>query len=109
MGLDASKQEHARRQCLARLLWELEPWRVSTVWLEARTQSLNRKDLKVIDAWRSHGKLPAAMRVEFGLPSVEPMLWIPDAVAGAIAAARKGDAVHRIMLGDMVHEVEIAL
>lgn len=108
-SLDARNQERARRKCLERLLWELTPWKVSTVWLESRTTSLNRKDLKLVDAWRSQGKLPSTQRIEIGLPSTEPMLWIPDAVAGAVAAARKGSTAHRDMLGDMVLEVELDL
>lgn len=107
--LDASSQERARRKCMERLLWELEQWQVSTVWLESRTQTLNRSDLRLIDGWRSQGQVPASLRVEFGLPSQEPMLWVPDAVAGAVAAARKGRRVHRTALGEMVHEVELLL
>lgn len=109
VSLDARNQERARRKCLEKLLWELAPWEISTVWLESRTTSLNRHDLKLVDAWRSQGKLPSTLRIEIGLPSTEPMLWIPDAVAGAVAAARKGSSAHRDKLGDMVLEVEFDL
>ncbi|NPC98243.1 hypothetical protein [Nocardioides sp. zg-DK7169] len=103
-------QERARRHCMRRLLFELEQLGVSQVWLESRTSSLNKRDLQLVNALRSENAISAALRVDFGLPSVEPMLWVPDAIAGAVAGARKGSrAGHRQVLGSMVQEIEIAL
>ncbi len=91
--LDPRNQERARRKCLERLLWELcKTWDASTVWLESRTASLNRKDMRLVDALRGQRALSARIRVEIELPSQEPMLWVADAIAGCVAAARKGDA-----------------
>lgn len=73
-------------------------------------QTLNRKDLKLVDALRAEGTMARALRVDFGLPSVEPMLWVPDAIAGAVSAARKGvEVTHRNKLGGMVTEYDIVL
>jgi hypothetical protein len=106
--LDPRNQERARRKCLERLLWELcENWEVATVWLESRTSSLNRKDMKLVDALRGGGTLGPGTRVEFGLPSQEPMLWIPDAVAGCVADARKGDASDLDTVADMVEQIDV--
>jgi hypothetical protein len=35
--------------------------------------------------------IPKAMRIEVGQPSAEPMLWVPDIVAGAVGADRVHD------------------
>ncbi|MGO1320960.1 MAG: hypothetical protein ACTII7_13320 [Galactobacter sp.] len=40
--LDQQRQERARRLCMQRLLHELSAHDVSHVWVESRTQSLNR-------------------------------------------------------------------
>ncbi|MQW74265.1 hypothetical protein GHK92_00100 [Nocardioides sp. dk4132] len=65
---------------------------------------------QMVNALRSEKAVSPALRVDFGLPSVEPMLWVPDAIAGAVAGARKGSqAGHRQVLGAMVQEIEIAL
>ncbi|GAB6986541.1 hypothetical protein [Nocardioides pyridinolyticus] len=108
--LDHRRQERARRKCMQRLLHELEALGVSQVWVESRTKTLNRKDLQMVDALRGEGVITRALRVDFRLPSEEPMLWVPDAVAGAVSAARKGtETTHRKLLGEMVTEYEIAL
>lgn len=108
--LDQARQERARRKCMQRLLHELQQLAVTQVWLESRTQTLNRKDLKLVDALRAEGTMARALRVDFGLPSVEPMLWVPDAIAGAVSAARKGvEVTHRNKLGGMVTEYDIVL
>lgn len=81
---------------------------VSHIWLETRTQSLNAKDMKMVDVLRSRGMIPN-LRVDLELPTREPMLWVPDAVAGAITAARKGVTTHRRTLGDLIREIQIEL
>lgn len=50
--LDLKKQEHAWAKCLERLLWELGDMEVSNVFLEHRTPSLNKRDMKLIDRLR---------------------------------------------------------
>lgn len=109
--LDARKQERARRKCMRRLLFELDRVGVGQVWLESRTQSLNRKDGRLIDALRGEQAISKDLRIDFGLPSEEPMLWVPDAVAGACAAARKyaGGEEHRHALGGLLREFDIEL
>ncbi|RQN02022.1 hypothetical protein EHW97_14805 [Aeromicrobium camelliae] len=98
-------QERARRRCMDRLLFELENFGVSGVVFESRTQSLNKKDLEMVAALRGQGRLKS-LRVDFGLPSEEPMLWVPDAVAGAVGLdLRNMDSRPRQLIGqiDLVH------
>lgn len=108
MGLDRTKQERARRLCMERLFYELEAVAVEHAWLENRTPSLNRADMRMVDALRGK-RVIQRLRVDIAKPSEEPMLWVPDAVAGAVTAARKGAPQHRDVLGDLVRELEIQL
>jgi hypothetical protein len=85
--IDHRRQERARAQCLERLLYELEQLGVSQVWLETRHFALNERDLKLVEALRGKRSVSSEIRVEFARPKDEPMLWVPDAVAGAVNAA----------------------
>jgi len=82
------KQERARAVCMESLLLHLAAMDVTHVLLEARTQSLNDRDMKLIDAIRGKKLIPSGLRIDVGQPSTEPMLWIPDIVAGATGADR---------------------
>jgi hypothetical protein len=84
--LNPAKQERARRLCLARLLHELEVAGVEQVWLEARTPSLNARDIAAVRALRSRRVIHHEIRVDHRYPSDEPLLWIPDIVAGVVGA-----------------------
>jgi hypothetical protein len=99
MPLSKSKQERARAKCMEALLPELEAQGVGQVWLEARTRSLVRRDMRLVDAQRSQRLITAAIRVDTARPSEEPMLWLPDAVAGAVAAARGGRPEYLALIG----------
>lgn len=89
--LDHRRQERARRCCMETLLPHLATMGVGQVWLEARTASLNTKDHHHVEALRGRRLLTSALRVDIAQPSVEPMLWLPDVVAGAVGAARRGE------------------
>jgi hypothetical protein len=108
--LDRRRQERGRRQCMERLLQELTELDVENVWLESRTETLNGKDIQLVAAVRSKRLLPSSLRVDFALPSEEPMLWLPDAVAGALGAHKKAtnSAPHQLLSG-MIREIELRL
>lgn len=76
--LNIRKQERARAVCLERMFFELGQMDVTRVCLESRTQSLNRRDMRLIDRLRGKQSMPPGLRVDIELPSAEPMLWIPD-------------------------------
>lgn len=42
------------------------------------------------------GVIPRDMRVGFGRPLEEPMLWIPDAVAGAVGSTLRGGETYTL-------------
>ena len=101
--LDKSRQERARRICMETLYPDLCARGITRIWQEARTPSLNVYDRKMIDALRGKKVLPSTVRVEFAQPREEPMLWVPDAVAGAVGCARVGES--REWLARMEHSV----
>lgn len=106
---DQSHQERARRQCMERLFSELEQHGVTRVVLESRTPSLNKRDERMFDALRGK-QMMTGLRADFGLPSSEPMLWVPDAVAGVIGAdLRHAQPEPRAALGHGVDVIDIVI
>lgn len=83
-----SKQERARRKCLEALLPNLEARGVTRVVMEERTPSLVESDRRMLTAVRGKRLITTALRVGTARPKEEPMLWLPDSVAGAFGAAR---------------------
>jgi hypothetical protein len=86
----AQKQERARRICLEALLFELDGRRISQVWLERRTPSLDEQDARLVKASRGRRVISSELRVDMAEPEEEPMLWLADTVAGAVGAAEDG-------------------
>ncbi|MCL2780065.1 MAG: hypothetical protein FWD74_00975 [Actinomycetia bacterium] len=107
------RQERARRLCLERLLFELGLLGIKQVWAEARAPTLNRRDLSLVAALRKTGTVPHSLSYDFAKPAgaeAEPMLWIPDAVAGVVGTARKtGDRTLRDILGNTITEINLTL
>jgi hypothetical protein len=101
--LDAKRQERARRLCMRHLLYRLGELSVSHVVVERRTKSLDRQDMALIEGLRGATEVSEAMRVDLGSPIAEPMLWIPDVIAGALSASLRGDSG---WLGQLDHLVE---
>ncbi len=89
--LDLRRQERGRRLCLQRLLWELGRAGVSRALLESRTAGLNAKDLALVNVLRVRGEIMHELRVDFVYPLAEPLVWLPDIVAGAVSSARGDD------------------
>ncbi|WP_326641954.1 hypothetical protein OG884_03220 [Streptosporangium sp. NBC_01755] len=89
--MPSSKQKRARRKCMDRLYWRLAQRRVPHVIMEGRGQAGNKEDLDMVNALRAQNMLPDEMRVEWADPLCDELLWLPDILAGVIAAAAAGD------------------
>lgn len=97
---EATRQERARRKCLERLLYELDTLGVTRAWLESRQHVLDRRDREMVEAVRGTRLISRSLTVDFARPLDEPMLWIPDAVAGMTTAdERTGTTVWSANLG----------
>ena len=81
------RRERARRKCLTQLLWELQQRNVNDVLFESRRDHLDRSDQHHIGNEIRAGVLDRDLRYGFALPSEEPLLWLPDLVAGAVNRA----------------------
>lgn len=108
--VDKKKQERARAQCLELLLWELDQLGVVHVWIENRTQSLNKRDTTTVDRLRGRQIISNSLRLDFAYPSTEPMLWLPDVVAGAVSCARCGETDEWLtVMEHQVYEIDLDL
>ncbi|HEY5244898.1 MAG TPA: hypothetical protein VIJ60_04465 [Acidimicrobiales bacterium] len=79
-------QERARARCLTRLLWELGEHGITELIFEGRDEPLNNRDAATIANARRAGQAQERMTFDFGDPRREPLLWLPDAIAGAAGA-----------------------
>jgi hypothetical protein len=107
--LDPKKQERARRKCLEQLLHRLVTDGVEQVWLESRDARGNSRDLAMVANLRNARTLPRSIRVDHARPLEEPLLWLPDSIAGAVAAAHDGKPQFRAPLLHMLEEITFEL
>lgn len=84
------KTERFRRKCLEVLYQELLLMEVHDLTLESRSRSQDNKDLAHIVALQGQG-LGRSIRICHFRGGDEPLLWIADAVLGAINAAHSGE------------------
>jgi hypothetical protein len=107
--MERSRQERARRCCLERLLYELDQVGVSEVRLESRAAAQDRRDVRLIDSARRKRLISHDLQVTFARPSGEPMLWLPDAVAGAMSAAMLGEDRWLTAIAEVVTVHQVAI
>ncbi|MEU4576425.1 MULTISPECIES: hypothetical protein [Nonomuraea] len=89
-GLDARRQERARRKCMEHLLWELGRRPVLEIFFESRGPGLDAADRDLIDVLRIRHAISPRLRALW-VPAVEePLTWLPDVVAGAASLAAAG-------------------
>jgi len=88
LGGVRAPSERRRRVCLRRMLFELVELGVAHVVAESRGSADDRRDRNLLDALRAQKQIPSALRLDHMPGPLEPMLWIPDVVAGAITASR---------------------
>lgn len=104
--MNKHKPERARKVCLTRLLWELQQREVHDILLESRQESRDRVDrAHILHAQKAH-HLTSALRYGHALPLEEPLLWLPDLVAGAVSYARAGQEQFLQLLGAGVSIVD---
>ncbi|MEV7968891.1 hypothetical protein AB0O34_23315 [Sphaerisporangium sp. NPDC088356] len=97
--MSSSKQKRARRKCMERLYWRLTQRRAQHVIMEGRGHAGNKEDLDMVNALRAQRALPDEMRVEWADPLSDELVWLPDIVAGVVAAAATGDTELLEILG----------
>ena len=89
-GMDSSRQERARRLCMEQILWQLDQAGVEHASIETRTASLNAKDTAAIAQFKRRRIISGRIKIDFVRPygpQSDPLLWLPDIVAGAVSSA----------------------
>src|SRR5699024_6331455 len=80
---EATKQERARRKCLAQLLYDLDQRHVTSGWLESRHVAQDRRDQESIATLHGPGAVASPFGTAYATPINEPRLWVPRADYGA--------------------------
>ena len=78
----ARRQEKAREVALWNLVTALASHDVGEMVFEARQERLNRRDRRTMVSIQRAGLGPG-LRYRFARPHEEPLLWMPDVLAGA--------------------------
>jgi hypothetical protein len=101
--------ERSRSICITRLCWDLKELDIERLVIEERDDPLNARDRRTIANARRTGHASGALAFEFRSPRHEPLLWLPDAVAGAVAMDLAGDGSHhvKVLPADLVHLVHL--
>lgn len=87
------KTERFRRKCLELLYYEFASMPVHDVLLESRSPKQDKDDRAHIVALQGQG-LEKRIRIAHQRGGDEPLLWIADAVLGAMNSARLGEPAH---------------
>jgi hypothetical protein len=91
-GRAGERPERRRRHCLERLLHELEQLQGEMVTCESRGPKDDRRDRLLLDKLRARKVVASGMRLDHTLGPKDPLLWIPDALCGAVTHRRTGES-----------------
>ncbi|RSN37699.1 hypothetical protein DL990_01310 [Amycolatopsis sp. WAC 01416] len=101
------RQERGRSLCMQRLVMELHLLDVSLLVAEGRTVQLDARDVRTVQQCRFSLPRGAAFRIRHVRGADEPLLWIPDIVAGAVRARRQGAPGYADQLATCAIELEV--
>jgi hypothetical protein len=88
-GLD--RLERRRRKAMEVLLFQLTSLDVEHVTVESRGRADDRRDRRLLESMRRRRHLLGPIRMDHTPGPADPMLWVPDAVCGAVTEMRCGD------------------
>lgn len=97
----SNKTERFRRKCMERLYFELGAADVWDLTLESRTPPQDKGDRRHIVALQGQG-YDRRIRISHARGGDEPLLWIPDALLGALNSARGDDPQYWDRLSETV-------
>lgn len=106
-GVPGETLERRRRQCLERLFWEFEQMNVTLAVFESRGPKDDRRDRDMLDSARARKTVTGPLRIDHATGKSDPLLWIPDAVCGAVTRARAGEPAYLEVVEAKVHMVTI--
>lgn len=92
------KPERRRRKCLQQLLLDLQDAGVAMLVMEARQEAQNIRELHWFNGLRSQRIITSPMKLTHIKGPAEPLLALPDLVAGAVGEDLKGHPHYRTAL-----------
>lgn len=95
------KTERFRRKCLETLYYEFAGMEVHDVLLESRSTKQDKDDRAHIVALQGQG-LERRIHIDHRRGGDEPLLWIADAVLGAVNSAEQGEPAHLDALSETI-------
>jgi hypothetical protein len=102
-GRPGERTERRRRHCLERMLYELDELKVATATFESRGPKDDERDRHMLDALRGQQSISAHLRITHVAGPLEPMLWVADAICGAVVRHRAGDQTYLDTVKDDQH------
>ncbi|TSD94861.1 hypothetical protein FOS14_19665 [Skermania sp. ID1734] len=90
-GRPGERAERRRRHCLERMLFELDELEVARAIAESRGRADDLRDRRLLDAQRAKQAVSSELLIDHVPGPKDPLLWVPDAVCGAITLARTGN------------------
>lgn len=103
------RPERQRRKCLEHLLVALDRHTVGPAVFEARGHADDKRDRDMVAHLRAQKILPSHVRVSHVPGPRDPMLWVPDAVCGALTASLGGDgaSLHTLAMSRPVEVIHV--
>lgn len=101
-GISGEKDERRRRLCLQQMMFELENLEVRTATFESRGRADDRRDRQMVDVLRARRVVGGQLRIEHEKGPLEPLLWLPDAICGAVTAQRAGNETYVKLIASKV-------
>lgn len=106
-GAAHTPTERRRRTCLKRLCWWLQQEGVDHMILESRGPKDDRRDMDALQAFRAQHVITSDLRMDHVRGRTEPLLWVPDAVCGAIVQTRRGTHTCWQLIEDLCEVIEV--
>jgi len=105
--------ELVREECLREVFRSVREHEVERIVIESRERSTrvvgqNRRDFGTLIDARHAGDLSPSVAYEW-VPKDEPLVWLADAVAGAVLASERGEVQWLRMIGQAARTVVIRL
>jgi hypothetical protein len=79
---------------------------VAQVVLEERQRRQDDADMQLLSVLRA-AKIVGGLRIRHTSGTDEPLLWLPDFVAGATGAARRGEVRYLDQLAGLISMIEV--
>lgn len=101
-GRAGERPERRRRHCMERMLYELDQLAVATATFESRGRPDDRRDRAMLDALRARKMITSELRIAHQRGHEEALLWVADAVCGAVTQQRVGNSSYLKTIADQV-------